>query len=67
MISGEQQLRNIRTKVRIIAARQLRDFLAGKLIELPCSGDKLDELIIQEFDKLTTSEEPWSRSPFSRR
>jgi hypothetical protein len=53
VISGEQRLRNIRTKNNLIARRQLRQFLAGQIDHLPCSGDRESEMIAAEFDRLT--------------
>lgn len=51
-MTGKQRYHQIRTKVRIIAARQLRDFMAGKISILPCSGDLERELIYREFEKI---------------
>lgn len=53
-ISGSQRLRNIRTKARLEADRNLKEFLAGNLSFLPSSDDRLNDLIAQEFDRLAT-------------
>jgi len=59
-MTGEQRYHQIRTKVRIIAARQLRDFMASKIPVLPCSGDLERELICRELDRI--SPEPARRA-----
>ena len=46
-MTGAQRLHQIETKVRIQAERDLRDFLAGKLDILPCSGDRLRAEIVR--------------------
>ena len=51
-MTGTQRLQNIETKVRIIAAREQRQFLAGEIAILPCSGDRLRVEIAREFDRL---------------
>lgn len=51
-MTGRQRLQQIKTKVNLIAARQMRAFMAGELDILPCSGDLLEELICREFDKM---------------
>lgn len=51
-LTGRQRLQNIETKVRIIAARELRQFLSGEIDILPCSGDRLRDEIAREFDRL---------------
>jgi hypothetical protein len=40
-------------KARLIAQRELRQFLAGEIDVLPCSGDRERQLIIAELDHHT--------------
>jgi hypothetical protein len=63
MISGKQRLQNLRTKVNIIARRNLRDFLAGRLGVMPCSGDQLDDEVAKEFERLELHEHQLPPSP----
>lgn len=58
MISGKQRLRNLRVKNSIIARRELEQFMAGELDILPCSGDRLNDFIAAEFDRLSQSQAP---------
>jgi hypothetical protein len=51
-MTGKQRLRQIETKVRLIASRELRQFLAVEISILPCSGDRLREEIAREFDRI---------------
>ena len=52
MLTGKQRYRQIKVKAKIIADRQLREFIAGTLDILPCRGDLEDELICREFDRM---------------
>lgn len=54
---GMQRLRNIKTKVRIRAQRELREFLAGERPYLECTSDQLDEEIAREFDRLASRDD----------
>jgi hypothetical protein len=54
MITGEQRLRNVMTKVRILASRDLKAYLANKLDVLP--GWRTDEMIAREFERLTAGD-----------
>jgi hypothetical protein len=51
-MTGMQRLQQIETKVRIIAARELRQYMAGEIPFLSCSGDRLRLEIAREFDSL---------------
>jgi len=57
VITGAQRLRQIDTKIRIMARRQLRELLAGKREFLPCIEDERRAAIIREFDRLTVAKE----------
>lgn len=49
-LTGKQRLRQIKVKARIIAARNLRKWLAGEIDILPAWNT--DELIEREFDRI---------------
>jgi hypothetical protein len=53
-MTGEQRYKQIMTKCRLIAQRELRQFMAGEIDILPCSGDRERAMIIAELDKLRT-------------
>jgi hypothetical protein len=53
MIDGRRRLQNLRVKVDIISRRQLCEYMAGRLPFLPCSGDRLDDEIAKEFDRIS--------------
>lgn len=51
-LTGRQRLRNIRTRFRIIAARQMRAFMTGRIPVAECIGDMEDRAIEAEFDRV---------------
>jgi hypothetical protein len=57
LISGKQRLWNLRAKNNIIARRELRQYMAGEIDMLPCSGDRLNDFIAQEFERLSHGEQ----------
>lgn len=50
-LTARQRYRQARVKARILAERQMRQFLAGEIDCLPCSGDQEREFIIAEIDR----------------
>lgn len=51
-MTGEQRYRQIQLKVRLIARRNLRAFVADEIDVLPCEGDIERDLIIRELEKV---------------
>lgn len=51
-MTGKQRLRQVETKVRIIASREFRQWKAGEIDILPCSGDRMRLEIAREFERL---------------
>ena len=50
MISGAQRVANIKLKVRLIADRNFRDYMAGKIDYLPAW--QVYEELAREFDRI---------------
>lgn len=57
MISGEQRLRNVRTKARILARRVFVQFMAGERDWLPCLDDIEDVMIAHEFERIVRAKQ----------
>jgi hypothetical protein len=53
-LTAKQRLHQAELKARLISARNLRQFLAGEIGHLPCSGDIERECIIAEIERATT-------------
>jgi hypothetical protein len=53
-VTGEQIYNQIVLKSRLIAQRELRQFMAGEIEILPCSGDRERRMIIEELDQQQT-------------
>jgi len=50
-MTAEQRYKQAIVKARIIAQRELRQFLAGEIDILPCSGDRERQFIIDAIEK----------------
>ena len=59
MITGEQRLRNIKTKARIVGRRMFAEFMTGERDVLECLADIQDEMIAREFDRLYATIKAW--------
>ncbi|GAB6842313.1 hypothetical protein HNR00_003522 [Methylorubrum rhodinum] len=51
-LTGGQRLHQIKRKAELISQRQMRNWQAGRLPWLPCSGDTERDAIIAEFDRM---------------
>jgi hypothetical protein len=56
MLTAEQRYKQATVKARILAQRQLRQFMAGEIDVLPCSGDQEREFIIAEIRRLVPAQ-----------
>lgn len=52
MIDGQQRLRNIRTKIRILGARQVRQYLADEIDICPSQAEQFNTALAREFDRV---------------
>lgn len=51
-MTGKDRYHQAVLKARLMAQRELRQFLAGEIDTLPCSGDREREFIIAELDRV---------------
>ena len=51
-MTGAQRYQQILLKSRLIARRELEQFMRGEIAVLPCSGDRERAMIIAELDKI---------------